>query len=282
MGRKSGNKTVKKNKFLLKYGFWIAAILFLVDFFVLFFLRNYSNLSVFADFMNVIIAAGIVVIAYFCYSYFPKKDLIKKNFFLFLLIAFIIRLLGEILWAYYDLSGIIMPPFSFADLAWVISNLTILFALEYKLRNVFIPHKKIIIAAFTLVLLTLSGFFIWGVYLRLLDLESGAWLAYLINESYVLFDLFILTLIVTPLYSSIVRQSKSFYIYFFMALGFIAVVVYDFLFAKFVLEGTYFSGGKIEILYFLSYFLIYCAFYFRYRFLENRLKKTKGKPGLMW
>jgi hypothetical protein len=270
---KKGDKIFKKRKFLLRYGFWIAILLLLFDFAVLFFAKNYSNLPIFADFMNIIITAGVAVFAFLCYSSFSKKELRKKNFFLFLFIAFIIRLFGEILWAYYDLSAAIMPAFSFADLAWVLSNLTILLGFEYKLRKTVMPHRKMAIIAFTSVLIILSGFFLWGVYLRLLDLETGAWFAYLVNESYVLLDLFILVLIVTPFYVSAVKQKESFYLYFFMAWGFISFVVYDFLFAKTVLEGTYFSGGKIEILYFFAYFLIYCAFYFRYRFLEGLVKK---------
>ncbi len=271
-GKKEG-KISKRKGFLLKYGLKIGIILLLFDFFVLFFLRNYSGLSIFADLMSVIISAGVAFIAFSCYHGLSKKFLTEKNFFKFLAIAFVFRFFGEALWAYYDLSAMTMPAFSFADLAWLLSNLIIILGFEYKLHKPFVAHRKRIIWIFGLVISLLSAFFVLGVYLKLLILQPDAWFAYLVNESYVLFDLFILMLIITPLYFSRGQMHKSFLFYLFMTLGFICVVIYDFLFAEMFLKGTYFSGGIIEILYFFSYFLMYCAFYFKYKFLEGRIRK---------
>jgi heme/copper-type cytochrome/quinol oxidase subunit 4 len=262
-------RETKKKDFLLKYGLWIAIILLIIDWAVLSFLRTSYDLSSFANIINVIIAAGVAIISFFCYTHVPKTDKREKTFFFFLFVAFICRVIGEILWIYYDSVVAVMPPFSFADLAWFCSNLIILLDFEYKLRKIEIPHKKTVLAIFALILLVLSGIFIWGIYLRFFDLESGAWWSYLVNQSYVLFDLFILVLIFTPLYTSYTKQNDSFYSYFFLNLGFICFVVYDFLFAKMYLQGTYDSGGRIEILYFFAYFLIFCAFYFKYEFLKG-------------
>jgi hypothetical protein len=262
----------KKKKSLLRCSFFIGIILFLIDFVVLFFLKNYLNLSAFSNLMNITISLAVVLMSFFYYHYIPKKSASEKNFFLFLSIAFFFKFLGEVLWAYYDLSAITMPPFSFADLAWFLSNLTILAGFEYKLNKTKLPHKKLTVTIFTVVLMVLSAFFIYGVYLRLLDLETGAWFSYLVNESYVLFDLFILTLLMTPLYNSITYSDKSFKFYFFIALGFVSFIVYDFLFAEMFLKNTYSSAGIIEVLYFFSYLLLYYAYYFKFK-NGNSLKK---------
>jgi hypothetical protein len=260
----------KKKKFILKYGVIIGILLFFIDAFSILFLKNYIDLSVFSNFMNILISFNVVLMSFFCYYFIVKKSPTEKNFFLFLFIALCFKLLGEILWAYYDLSVPLMPAFSFADLAWFISNLVILAGFEYKFHKTALPHRKLAVTIFTAILVLLSAFFVYGVYLKLLTLESGAWFSYLVNESYVLFDFFILILLTTPLYTAISSSEKSFKFYFFMALGFLAFIVYDFLFAEMFLKGIYSSAGKIEILYFFSYLLLYFAFYFK---IKNGSKK---------
>jgi hypothetical protein len=272
MKRKEG-RILGVREFILKYGFGIAVLLLVIDGVVLFFSKSSSQLSFFADVINVVISASVAVMAFFCYAHLPKKFLIEKNFFLILFVAFVLRFIGEALWTYYDIYTISMPSFSLADVAWMLSNFALLFGFEYKLSKTPMPHKKAVIIIFTLALLSVAGLFVYGVYLKLLVLTAGTELAYLINESYVIFDLFTLILIATPLYLSIIRKDKSFYFYLFMAFGFTAVVIYDFLFANMALEGTYFSGGRIENLYFTSYFLLYCAFYFKYKCLEGWKRK---------
>jgi hypothetical protein len=260
----------KKKNFILKYGIVIGILLFFIDAFSILFLGNYIDLSVFSNFMNILISFNVVVMSFFCYHFIFKKSTPEKKFFLFLFIALCFKFLGEILWAYYDLSVPLMPAFSFADLAWFMSNLIILAGFEYKLHKTHFPHRKITATVFTVVLVLLSAFFVYGVYLKLLTLESGAWFSYLVNQSYVLFDFFILILLTTPLYTSISSSEKSFKFYFFMALGFLAFIIYDFLFAEMFLRGIYSSAGKIEILYFFSYLLLYLAFYFK---IKNGNKK---------
>jgi len=154
---------------------------------------------------------------------------------------------------------------------WMLSNFAILAGFSYYLRKVSIPNKKMVVPIFMSVFIVIAFMFIGAVYLIMLNIEPSAKFAFLINESYVLFDLFILILVATPLYSSIEGKEKSFSFYFFMAIGFVGYVIYDLVFARTFMERTYFSGGKLEVLYFLSYFLIYCAFYFRYKNLEKKI-----------
>jgi hypothetical protein len=260
---------LKKSKFILKYGLLIAIILLIIDFSVLFFSRNYFGLPLFADFINITIAIGVALISFFCYYHIPKKFAKEKNFFLFLFIAFILRFLGEVSWAYFDLFVKSIPDFSIADVMWMLSNFTILAGLSYHLRKAEMVHKKLALVVFTLVLAIISILFIGAVYLIMLNIEPTARFAFLINESYVLFDLIILILAVTPLLFSIKHKNKFFNFYFFIALGFVAYVIYDLVFAQTFMEGTYFSGGRMEFLYFSAYFSMFCAFYFRYKLLEN-------------
>lgn len=254
---------VKKN--FLNFKFFIVIFLFLLDSLGLLFLKGYFNLSLFADLMNAIIAFSVGIFAFYCYAHSDKK---QKRFLFFLFLAFISRFFGEIFWVYYDFSPHLMPAFSFADLFWVFSNLMIIFAFETKLRDSNFKKKKAV-TFFTTILLILSVIFLLGIYYKLKTIDSSLWFSYIVNESYVLFDLFILTLLMTPLYFSVEKNKKSFLFYFFLASGFLAVIIYDYLFAETYLAGTYFSGGKLEILYFLSYSLFYLAFYFK----EKNLKK---------
>jgi hypothetical protein len=268
MKRKVRELNSERKNPLLKYIFFAGIILFLIDFIALFFLEKYIDLSIFSNFMNILISSLVVIISFIYYRKIPKKFSSEKNFFLFLFMAFCFKLFGEGLWAYYDLYANLIPSFSFADLAWFLSNLIILAGFEYKLNKTPMPHKKITVTIFTLVLIILSAFFIYGVYIKILSLETGAWFSYLVNESYVLFDLFILTLLMTPLYNSVASSEKSFKFYLFMALGFISFIVYDFLFAEMFLKGTYSSAGIIEVLYFFSYILLYYALYFKMKKLD--------------
>lgn len=251
---------VEERNFLLKYKLGIVIFLLILDIFGLFFLRRYVDLSFFADLMNAIISLAVAGLILTCYYRSEKSE---KKFIIFLFIAFAFRFLGEALWMYYDLAGTIMPAFSFADLAWVFSNLTIILAFEYKLYKSNIQKNKMLIF-FIVVLFLLSAAFLIGIYLKLIVIDQSLWLSYLVNESYVLFDLFILILLLTPLYFSIEKLKQSFLFYFFLSLGFVTTIIYDYLFAEFYLAGTYYSGGKLEILYFFSYVLWYAAFYFRY------------------
>jgi hypothetical protein len=260
----------KKKNFILRYGIVTGILLFFIDTFSILFLGNYIDLSIFNNFMNMLISFNVVIMSFFCYKFIFKKSSKEKNFFLFLTVALGFKFLGEILWTYYDLSFPLMPAFSFADLAWFLSNLIIIAGFEYKLNHISFKHKKITVTIFIGVLVLLSSCFIYGVYLKLLSLETGAWFSYLVNESYVLFDLFILAVLMVPLYTSVASSEKSFRFYLFMALGFLSFIVYDFFFAEMYLKGIYSSAGKIEILYFFSYLLLYFAFY-----LELKLAKRK-------
>jgi len=264
-------KEARRN-LILRISLCLFVILLFVDFFILFFGRS-VRLSVFADFLNIIISMGVVVISFFCYFHLPKKFSEEKKFFLILFIAFIFRFLGEISWAYFDLSLNFIPDFSFADAMWMLSYFIIIGGFGYHLRYSEIPHRNKAVLFFTSVLVIISLLFIFAVYLMMINIIPSAKFAFLINESYVLLDLIILTLILTPLYFSIRKHSKCFYFYFLFALGFVAYTIYDLLFAQMFLQGTYFSGGRIEFLYFISYFLIFCAFYFRYKYLKNFKKR---------
>jgi hypothetical protein len=260
-----------KRELILKYAFWTAVVLFLLDFFVLFFVRT-INLSIFADFANIVISASVVVISFLCYRHLPKKFLIEKNFFLILVIGFVFRLFGEISWAYFDLFMKFIPDFSIADVMWTLSNFVILGGFTYHLGKTKMPNKKFAVIIFASVMTIIALLFIGSIYFISLNIEPSAKFAFIINESYVLFDLFILIPIVIAIYPSIVQKNKSFSFYFFFALGFVAYVIYDLLFAQMFLKGTYFSGGEIEALYFFAYFLIYCAFYLGYKNL-GKLEK---------
>jgi hypothetical protein len=254
-----------KKEFILKYGIPLITILFLLDIIGLFFFKPYIDLSIFADIMNLLISGIVAGFAFLCYSHSSIKH--EKKFLFYLSLAFAFRFIGEALWAYYDLSTGVMPAFSFADLAWILSNFAILFAFEFKIDKPFMDKKNIIMIFFAVSLIILSIAFLFGIYLKLLFISQNLWLAYLVNEFYVLFDFFILILIIGPLYFSAHGLRKSFPFYFFIAFGFIATIIYDFLFAEMNLAGIYDSGGKMEMLYFFSYFLIYIAFHFKYKFL---------------
>jgi hypothetical protein len=259
-------KRVSSLNFFLNYKIGIVIFLLVFDALGLFFLKRFVNLSFFADVMNMIISLAVAGISFACYYHAEKKD---KNFLLFLFLAFVIRFFGELFWMIYDLTGIVMPVFSFADLAWFLSNLLIIVAFEYKL-NKSKTYKKRMIIFFTAILLTLSIAFLFGVYSKSLHLPSTPLFHYLVNESYVLFDLFILSLILVPLYFSAEKKKKSFLFYFFLALGFVATVIYDYFFAESNLAGTYYSGAKTEILYFFSYALFYFSFYFKYKWMDRK------------
>ncbi|MFA5070951.1 MAG: hypothetical protein WC511_01105 [Candidatus Pacearchaeota archaeon] len=260
-------KKEAKRELILKYGLWTAAVLLVIDLLVLFFVKT-IHLSVFADFINIIIAFSVVLISFFCYKNIPKKNSAEKKFLLILFVALIFRFFGELSWAYFDLFVKFIPDFSVADVMWMLSNFTFLAGLTYHLGETKMPHKKTAVVIFTSVMAIIGLLFIGSIYFISLNIEPSEKFAFLINESYVLFDLFILIPLVIAIYSS--RKHKSFLFYFFMALGFVAYVIYDLIFAQMFLRGTYFSGGQIESLYFFSYFLIFCAFYFRGKEIEGK------------
>jgi hypothetical protein len=265
-------KKEARRKLILKFSFCLVGILLLIDFLILFFGRS-LDFSVFADFMNIIVSFGVVLISFFCYSHLLKKFPEEKKFFLILFVAFIFRFFGELSWAYFDLSLNFIPDFSFADAMWMISYFLIIVGFGYHLKEMEIPKRNNAVLFFTSAIGLISLLFIFAVYLVMLNIMPSAKFAFLINESYVLLDLIILALVLTPLYFSIKKHSKCFYFYFLFALGFVFYTIYDLLFAQMFLQGTYFSGGKVEFLYFLSYFCIFSAFYSRYKYLNDFKKK---------
>jgi hypothetical protein len=258
-------KEAKRN-LILKYGLWTAIVLLAIDLLVLFFVRT-IHLSVFADFINIVIAFSVVLISLFCYRNIPKKNSDEKKFLLILFVALVFRFFGEISWAYFDLLIHFIPDFSVADVMWMLSNFMFLAGFTYHLGKTKMANKKMTVVVFASVMAIIAVLFIGSIYFISLNIEPSAKFAFLINESYVLFDLFILIPLVIAMYSS--RKHKSFLFYFFMALGFVAYLIYDLLFAQMFLRGTYFSGGQIESLYFFSYFLIFCAFYFKGKLERN-------------
>ncbi len=262
------SKREARRKLILKSSFCLVGILLLIDFLILFFGRS-VQLSIFADFINIIISLGVVLVSFFCYSHLPKKFSEEKKFFLILFVAFIFRFLGELSWAYFDLSLNFIPNFSFADAMWMISYFLIIAGFGYHLKKMEIPQRNRAVLFFTSAIVIVSLLFVLAVYFMMLNIAPSAKFAFLINEFYVLLDLIILALVLTPLYFSLKKHSKCFYFYFLFALGFVAYTLYDLIFAQMFLQGTYFSGGKVEFLYFLSYFLIFSAFYFRYKYLKD-------------
>jgi len=265
-------KREARRKLILKFSFCLVGILILIDFLILFFGRS-LDFSVFADFMNIIISLGVVLISFFCYSHLLKKFPEERKFFFILFIAFIFRFFGELSWAYFDLSLKFIPNFSFADVMWMLSYFIIIAGFGYHLKKMEIPQRNKAVLFFTSTIGIISLLFIFAIYFMMLNISPSAKFAFLINESYVLLDLIILALVLTPLYFSIKKHSKCFYFYFLFALGFVAYSIYDLLFAQTFLQGTYFSGGKVEFLYFLSYSFIFFAFYSRYKYLINFKKK---------
>ena len=229
-----------------------------------FFSQNDTVKMIYGDLILVVISLFILILSYRTYKKISPKLADERKIILLFTGTFFLRLIGEVLWAYNELAKKETLYISAADIGWYLSYILLLIGLGYYIRNIFIANKAKVVSATIGFATLLSALVLW------IEVLIPGWtsredlLSHLVVEAYVIFDIYIvalLALVMIPMMRSYTAQFKS---SLFIAYGFISFSIFDLVYARQTIAGTYVSGNIIDIAYLLGYVLILIGSYLSY------------------
>lgn len=253
--------------------FGLAAVIFVISVLSSFPIMGENTRMIVGDLGSVGLALLVVILGLMGFALIDKKFVDERKIWLLFGIGFALRLVGEILWAVYEIIlKVEIPTPSVSDAAWWLSYIFLIFAFSYKLKHTYMENKKIVIYVMLIVCIVLSGIYAHLGYTEILDGNKDA-LTSFVNGFYTIFDIFVIGLILAINLPLINGYNKSMRSCFILALAFIVFGVYDYFFALRVGGGTYFSGAFIDALYYFAYFLAMYSVYSKYRLMKVYNKK---------
>lgn len=240
----------------------VAAFIFILQGVFIFgnFFKDYRGLvgNIFIVSLSLLALIGSVIIYSNISSNFPREK--KAN--LFLIFSLLLFLIGDIFWLVGELlSGKELILGNFPDLMWSLAYLFLIISLFYFISLGFRPSPK------TIYLVVAAGLIIGGTILGLdigEDLEEGTFnFSHAIQDSYILYDLVVLFMIIYLVWPMVLIGSRFFTPWFILGIGIISRLVYDQIFANMSQEGTYYSGHPVDLIYVLFYVVLLISFYFK-------------------
>lgn len=223
------------------------------------------------DSVDIVLSLIVVILLGTLYFRNNKKFYYEKRFLLYLFLGFLLRLLGELFWGFYEIIlKIDTPTPSFADVMWWLSYLFIFIALIYQIRKTFMFRKGFIIFNLILIIsIFVAGFLILDFFPDSIGMSSAELTGYIINFSYVIFDFYIIGFSLILFFPALQSYNSRLKTYLLLAVSFILFCAFDFLFAEGIEEGTYFTGSPIDIVYALAYFVVLYAFLNKAKYFES-------------
>jgi hypothetical protein len=193
-------------------------------------------------------------------SNFPRE----KHGKLFLLIAVFLFFLGDLFWLLDEIFlGVLTPIGGTPDILWILAYFSLIISLIYFISTSFRPSKLMTIS------IILFGFIVGGTILGMdvaEDFEEGSFtIAHAIQDSYILFDLITIVLIIYLVGPVVFANRRYIWNWLFLAVGLGVRLVYDWIFAEISAKGTYYTGHPIDLIYTSFYVILLISFYIKSR-----------------
>lgn len=257
---------MKRGNFLLG----IAVAVFIISVLSLFQIMNGNMGLVVGDIGIVMLALLVVIIGILGYRLIEKKFVSERRFWIFLVIAFMLRLLGELVRAVYEigLNKTFHTSISVEIILWL-SYFFVLIAFGYKLKHTYIEKKNFVIYKMLAICTALAIGYIYFSYTDIIANQVSNMMLSFMNAMYVVFDIYVIGLILAINLPSIKNYTKVMKSSFVMAFAFMSFGFYDYFLAIGIRRGWYLSGAFIDTFYYLAYFLVIYSVYLRYNIMEN-------------
>ncbi len=258
---------MKKGKILMT----LAIVFFLTEVFNLLFIKNEYAKMFINDIGLVLLSFMVVAIWLLAYNLIDKRFGGERKVWIFLGIAFALRFLGELIWAFYEIFlKIEIPNLSIADIAWTLSYIFVLISFRYKMKYTYIENKKSVVYLMLAICTALAGVYLYLDFLNIVRNPAVINISEnILNQSYVVFDIYIIGLILAinlPLIRGYNKVMKSCFV---MAFAFISFGIFDYLYTVGVREGTYISGSFIDLFYYWAYLLAAYSVFLRYKLMNT-------------
>ncbi len=255
---------MKKENVLLGIGIaaFIAVILNV-------FLINNSYIKLLAS--NIVYAVSsitLITIIVLCYREIDNKFGDEKRTWLFFVLAIALRFAGEIIYAFHAIivkTGV--SSLSIVGLLWMFSYLSAILGLSYKINQTYFENKKIIISIVMFLCTAVAGVYLYGKMAN--GLMQAGLTSELINSLYVALDVYIvglLVLLIVPLAYGYNKTMKS---YILVALAFVSLSVFDYLYSLTMNGKTYISGSPMGLFYHAGNILLIYAAYVKYKSMKE-------------
>ncbi len=194
---------------------------------------------------------AVISIIVFLYSEAGKQGMDPKGNKI-LAVALIFMFLGDILWFLNELFlENLVPIGGWPDISWNIAYLLLIWAFLHFSESIFSEsvNWKIgilttgILIAIINAFISLREYFTLGIY----------GFSFIIQEIYPIYDFILIGILLTIIGPLIVNKDKAFRGFYIILFGLAARIIYDNLFVDLVLNGAYYTGHIIDLIYVIFY-----------------------------
>jgi hypothetical protein len=228
-----------------------------------------SYLGTVVNVLNIVLALCAALGCWFAYKIISKSFPREKKGWFFVVLAFFLFTIGELLWAVFELVwGENVPIGSLADLFWTLGYFALIFGFYIFLSMMFFSSES-----YNYVIMVLSalvgGFF---AYIGIPgDIVAGLTLGHFAQHFYIFLDFILLGMVLVLIIPLWRVRNRLFVTWFVFALGIAVWIIFDFLFAGMTAFGVYYSGHPVDILYAFAYVLFVFAADSKLKLVEHKV-----------
>ncbi len=194
---------------------------------------------------------AVISLISFLYSEAGKQGIDPKGNKI-LTLSLIFMFLGDLLWFLNELFlENLVPIGGWPDISWNISHILLIWSFLHFSESIFSESLRWkagiltagILTAIINAIISLREYFNLGIY----------GISFIIQEIYPIYDFIIIGILLTIIGPLIVNQDKTFKGFYIILFGLLARIVYDNLFADLILNGSYYTGHIIDLIYVIFY-----------------------------
>jgi PAS domain S-box-containing protein len=234
-------------------------------------LRNYDYPRlVFGDILSPIIELVVVIILFYVIIYLATQELRIRRGWLFIAVALSFYVIGDILWAIYEIGLHQNPSVSLSDIFYLVFYPIFAVGIYYLTKFSFNRSEKFKIFIDMGIVMITVGLMFWT-FLILPTLSSQEnYNLIIISLSYILGDFLLFFVLLRLLYS---KFEENYGPIIFLAAGILVLIFTDSVFAYETLQDIYVSGGLLDTGWILSFILIGLAAFLQFTQEELNFKR---------
>ena len=234
-------------------------------------LRNYDYPRLdFGDILSPVIELIVVIILFYITIYLATQELRVRRGWLFIAIALSFYVIGDILWAIYEIGLHQNPSVSLSDIFYLIFYPIFAIGIYYLTKFSFNRSEKFKIFIDMGIVMITVGLMFWT-FLIIPTLSSQEnYNLIIISLSYILGDFLLFFVLLRLLYS---KFEKNYGPIIFLAAGILVLIFTDSVFAYQSLQDIYVSGGLLDTGWILSFVLVGLAGFLQFTQEELNFKR---------
>lgn len=225
---------------------------------------NDSVLLAVGDIAFVLLALNAAALAFAAFLTVSRKQ--ERLGWLLTSLAFLSFAAGDLIWAYFELvKGIEVPVGSWPDAFWTVAYIIWAGALASFMLTMFFKSRFAVGSAIGVAFLSFVSFL---VYALLFTDSLGHGFEDVVNTSYVVYDVILLSGVALLMGSLKSAGNPLFKVWFLFGFAVLVRVVFDFGFLALVAADLYSTGNYVDLLYAGSYVLLSLAGFQKVRAVE--------------